>query len=150
MKSRGVCNTRRGLRIFGLVTKIDRRGVIRVFAAGSACAAGGTLAGQASSAPSVGIVDPSAPVLLGWAEVEACRSNSGDVYLRFDATHRGFVAVDARGLAIAAACQAAGRSVAAQVWGLDPAAAGGAGRFEGALLAVQLHDLPGAGPASRT
>ena len=126
------------------MSTIDRRGVLRVFAAGSACAAGGPLAAQSAPAPTSVVLDPTAPLLLGWADVEHCRSSSTEIYLRFDDTHRGFLAVDARGFAIAAACQAAGRPLAAQVWGHEAAAALGAGRFAGGVLAMQIHDLPGA------
>jgi hypothetical protein len=76
------------------------------------------------------------------AMVLHCRSWSRQVYLHVDASVRGFVAVTPEGFAIAAACQAAGRPVAVRYWGHDPRWSGGAGRFDGAVLALDPLDLP--------
>lgn len=85
----------------------------------------------------------SAPI-QGEATVGLCRSFDAQIYLQLGKRVRGFVAVDARGFAIAAACQAAGRKVAVQAWGYDADANGGLGRFDGAVLAIDARDLPGA------
>jgi len=86
-------------------------------------------------------VELSSGAVAASAEVLLCRSWDRSVYLHVDSAVRGFVAVDDATLAIAAACQAAGRRVAVIHWGHD-AAWGGAGRFEGAILALDAADLP--------
>ena len=81
-------------------------------------------------------------MVSGEAVVLSCRSWDGRVYLYLDESVRGFVAVNASGFAVAAACQAAGRPAAVSCWGHEPEWGGGVGRFEGALLAVDTGDLP--------
>lgn len=81
-----------------------------------------------------------------WARVSRVRSWDASVYVILDEQTRGFVALSPAAMAIAAACQAAGRTVAIRTWGYDPDGNGGAGRFEGAICAVDLADLPGVDP----
>ena len=76
-----------------------------------------------------------------FATVHLCRSWDQSVYLRVDARVRGFATVNAGALAIAAACQAAGRPVAVRYWGSEPEWMQ-VGRFAGVLLAVEASDLP--------
>jgi hypothetical protein len=83
------------------------------------------------------------------ADVLLCRSWDRSVFLRVDDRVQGLVALSESALAIAAACQASGRRVAVVYWGHEPDW-DGVGRFAGALLAVDVHDLPptiGASPA---
>jgi hypothetical protein len=143
------------------MSSLDRRDLMRIVAGGAAAtAAAPALAGtrEASTpAPLAADLAPermraaetlplglgSAPI-QGVATVGLCRSFDARIYLQIGKRLRGFVSVDARGFAIAAACQAAGRKVAVQAWGHDPDADGGLGRFDGALLAIDARDLPGA------
>lgn len=143
------------------MSSLDRRDLMRIVAGGAAAtAAAPALAGtrEASTpAPLAADLAPermraaetlplglgSAPI-AGVATVGLCRSFDTRIYLQIGKRLRGFVSVDARGFAIAAACQAAGRKVAVQAWGHDPDADGGLGRFDGALLAIDARDLPGA------
>jgi hypothetical protein len=74
------------------------------------------------------------------ARVLHCRSWDRHVYLYVNDRVRGFVPATAEGFAIAAACQAAAKPVAAEVWGFEPDW-GGVGRFEGAYLAVDAADI---------
>jgi hypothetical protein len=76
------------------------------------------------------------------AQVLSCRSWDGHVYLYINDRLRGFVPVNAQAFAIAVSCRASGRPVAARHWGHDPRWGGGVGRFEGALLSLDLADLP--------
>ncbi|HZE98853.1 MAG TPA: hypothetical protein VE981_17730 [Planctomycetota bacterium] len=75
------------------------------------------------------------------AHVLLCRSWDSTVYLYVSDRVKGFVTLSAQGLSIAAACQAAGRRVAVRYWGHEPLWAD-AGHFEGALLALDVRDLP--------
>lgn len=79
-----------------------------------------------------------------WAAVSHARSLGREVYLTLDGGRRGFVELGPEGFAIAVACQAAGRPVAVRCWGHEPAACMGAGRFLGAVVAVEAGDVPGA------
>lgn len=141
----------------------DRRDLMRFVAGGAAATAVASQRTTAShhapapaqggaAAPARGFASGNVPpvgianALHGEATVMLCRSFDTQVYLHFDAQRRGFVALDARGFAVAAACQAAGRKVAMLAWGHDPDACDGLGRFDGALLAVDALDLPGADP----
>jgi hypothetical protein len=142
------------------MSSLDRRDLMRFVAGGAAVtAAAPALASPrqvSEAAPLAADLAPeraratealplgsgSAPI-QGAATVGLCRSFDAQIYLQLGKRLRGFVAVDARGFAIAAACQAAGRKVAVQAWGHDPEANGGLGRFDGALLAIDAHDLPG-------
>ena len=85
--------------------------------------------------------------IMAMARVMQCRSWEGRIYLYVDSSTMGFVNVNERALAIAAAAQAADRPVAVKVWGHDPGWASGAGRFDGALVALELEDLPAEPPS---
>lgn len=82
------------------------------------------------------------------ATVMHCRSWSRQVYLHVSEQIHGFVTLTPEGFALTAACQAAGRPVATRYWGHEPHWNGGVGRFEGAVVAVDLRDLPGESPSS--
>jgi hypothetical protein len=124
-------------------------------AAASSPAAPGTPASAAAAQPApvpaaqdaadrqaarVAVPERNTPCL---ATVRHCRSFRREVYLHVSEQLRGFVVLTPEAFALAAACQAAGRPVAACWWGHDPLHDGGAGRFEGAVLALDLADLPG-------
>jgi hypothetical protein len=85
---------------------------------------------------------PRGDAVMALAEVHLCRSWDRSLYLYVDERVHGFVATTEEGFALACACQAAGRRVAALLWGCEPAW-GGVGRFAGAHLAVDLSDLRG-------
>ena len=87
------------------------------------------------------VIPESNPACL--AMVSHCRSWSREVYLQVNEQVRGFVTLTAEGFALAVACQAAGRAVAVRYWGHEPQFHDGAGRFDGAVVAVDLRDLPG-------
>ncbi len=89
-----------------------------------------------------GEVERRAGMVVGEATVLQCRSWDRLVYLYLNETVSGFVSVSVSGFAIAAACQAAGRPAAVLVWGHEPQWEDGVGRFEGAMLAMQVRDLP--------
>ncbi len=141
------------------MTQLNRRDVIRV-AAASAAVAGGVRATTADrSAPGVAPANlkrhaavanlrgcglPASlqglsPLVA--AEVGMCRSWSRDVLLMLRNGCTGLVALDAQGLALAAAAAAAKAPLYVRVWGHDPAAELGLGRFAGALLALDAVDL---------
>jgi hypothetical protein len=139
------------------MTELTRRNAILGLAAGAAAA--GTLGTSAAEArtPSIDAAVqaardaarrlgssterfPGGPVRE--AQVLLCRSWDRMIYLHVSEAVKGFVAVDERAFALAAACQAANRKVAVQYWGHAPEWAG-AGRFEGVLLAIDARDLPG-------
>lgn len=84
------------------------------------------------------MVPESNPVCL--AAVLHCRSWQRQAYLYISETVRGFVGLCPDGFAIAAACQAAGRRVAVRYFGHQPSAHRGAGRFAGAVLAIDPND----------
>ena len=88
-----------------------------------------------------GGVESNLPGPVRIAYVMHCRCWDGSIYLSIDPSTHGFVHVSDRAFAIAAACQAAGRPVAVKCWGHDPDWAGGVGRFEGAILAIDRRDL---------
>ena len=71
-----------------------------------------------------------------------CRSWDSTIYLFVDEHLKGFIPVNPHAFAIAAAAQAADRPLAVRYWGHDPHWCGGAGRFDGALLAFDRRDLP--------
>lgn len=148
------------------MSEVSRRSAVITLAAG---AVGVTAAGMtASGAPGVPRAGQALPPVPAWdlaavaeaarrfgPEVERrpgmrvgeamvlhCRSWDGHVYLYMDQSVRGFVAVNGPAFAIAAACQAAGRPAAVLVWGHEPQREDGVGRFEGAMLAMQVRDLP--------
>lgn len=83
-----------------------------------------------------------------WAWVSHLRSWDSSVYLTIDGETHGFVALSPAGLIIAAACHAANRPMAVRTWGYDAAWGEGAGRFDGALCALDLGDLPADGAVS--
>lgn len=139
------------------MTELTRRTAILGLAAGAAAA--GTIGGSAAEARPT----PADPVpqaardaarrlgasaerppagIVGEARVLLCRSWDNQVYLQVSDAVKGFVAVDDRAFAVAAACQAANRKVAVQYWG-HSAEWAGAGRFDGVLLAMDVRDLPG-------
>ena len=133
--------------------KLNRRDVLRS-AAGAAVVGSATLpqattgkpaprrpatTRRAAMAAAPAVPEANLPCL---AMVEQCRSWSREVYLVVDGDIRGYVEVGAEGMAIAAACQAQGRPAAVRYWGHEPQARRGLGAFAGALLALELHDLP--------
>lgn len=145
------------------MSDVSRRTAFLTLAAGAAGATGMSAAATESAAPAragslvpTRVLDEAAEVArrlgreverrpglsIGEATVLHCRSWDGHVYLYVNEQVRGFVALSAPGLAIAAACQAAERPVAVMHWGHDPRWGGGVGRFEGALLAMDARDLP--------
>ena len=146
------------------MTQLNRRDVFRVAAAGAATA-GAVRAATAGNSPSVpsnrslrrelaaaalrgglpGSLQGLSPVLP--VAVQACRSWSRDVLLTLPDGQTGFVALDATGLALAAAAQLGKEPLFARVWGHDVAAEQGLGRFAGALLAVDPIDLADLDPA---
>jgi hypothetical protein len=77
------------------------------------------------------------------AYVLHCRSWDSSVYLYVDEQLKGFVQLTAQGFSLAAAAQAGDRPLAIRYWGHNPRWCGGAGRFDGALLAFDPRDLPG-------
>lgn len=85
------------------------------------------------------VVPEGNPVCL--AAVLHCRSWQRQVYLYISESVRGFVGLGPEGFALAAACQAAGRHVAVRYFGHQPAAHRGAGRFAGAVVAIDPSDL---------
>lgn len=94
------------------------------------------VAGRLAITPTIG-----AGAVVGEAQILAIRSWSREVYLHLGDTCRGMVTLSETGLAIVAACKAAGRPVAACVWGHEPDFAG-VGRFGGAVVAMDVADLP--------
>ncbi len=76
-----------------------------------------------------------------WAHVLSIRSWSKEVYLVLDDGTKGLATTSDAGLAILSACHAADKPVAVCVWGHEPNFAG-IGRFAGALVAMDLADLP--------
>jgi hypothetical protein len=76
------------------------------------------------------------------AYVLHCRSWDKHVYLYLDENLKGFVEVDDRAFAIAAACEVASRPVAVKYWGYDPNWSDGSGRFDGVLMAMDERDFP--------
>jgi hypothetical protein len=142
------------------MSSLDRRDLMRFVAGGAAVTAAAPalasardgsaaaplaadLGSERARAAELLPLGTSAAPIQGEATVGLCRSFDAQIYLQLGKRVRGFVAVDARGFAIAAACQAAGRKVAVQAWGHDPEANGGLGRFDGAMLAIDARDLPG-------
>lgn len=73
--------------------------------------------------------------------VQGCRSWSRDVLLTLPDGQTGFVALEATGLALAAAAQLGKELLFARVWGHEADAEQGLGRFAGALLAADPIDL---------
>ncbi|MBK9386308.1 MAG: hypothetical protein IPN34_15965 [Planctomycetes bacterium] len=143
------------------MSSLDRRDLMRFVAGGAAVTAAVPALATASEVSAAAPLAPdlasertrtaerlpigaAAAPIRGEATVGLCRSFDAQIYLQLGKRVRGFVAVEARGFAIAAACQAAGRKVAVQAWGHDPDANGGLGHFDGAVLAIDACDLPGA------
>ncbi|MBL8752717.1 MAG: hypothetical protein JNK15_05400 [Planctomycetes bacterium] len=139
------------------MSELNRRDIIRAAAAGAALA-GGAAATTAGRSPAELRRERRAAAVratvrralpgegLGLSPVEPatvamCRSFDGQVLLEFTDGRCGLVALDARGFTVAAAAQAAGRTVQVRWWGHEPAAEGGLGRFAGALLALDADDL---------
>lgn len=140
------------------MTELTRRTAILGLAAGAAAA--GTIGTPGAEARTVAPTDAAAQAArdaarrlgasaerppagtVGEARVLLCRSWDNQVYLQVSDAVKGFVAVDDRAFAVAAACQAANRKVAVQYWG-HSAEWAGAGRFDGVLLAMDVRDLPG-------
>jgi hypothetical protein len=79
------------------------------------------------------------PVLA--ATVAMSRSFAVEVWLEAADGCAGFVTLEPRGLALAAAAQASGRPLWIRYWGYAPEAAGGRGQFAGAWLALDAGDL---------
>jgi len=146
------------------MTQLNRRDVFRVAAAGAATAGAvrAATAGTTSPAPSTrslrrelaaaalrgglpGSLMGLSPVLP--VAVQGCRSWSRDVLLTLPDGQTGLVALDATGLALAAAAQLAKAPLFARVWGHEAAAEQGLGRFAGALLAAEAIDLADLDPA---
>lgn len=138
------------------MTQQNRRELIRSLAAGAALTTGASalassrpadrLAERSASPAQRPLLAPAGGAMPGMvtttAEVLLCRSWDSRIYLLVDDASGGFASVDPRGLAIAAACQAAGRRVAVGYWGHDAAAEGGLGTFAAVHLAVDPRDLP--------
>ncbi len=144
------------------MTEVTRRHALMAAAAAGAAAATGlialpmTEARGASEQPSGAALEAARdaarrvappPERLGGTEVHEahvllCRSWDRQVYLYVNERLKGFAPATDEGFAIAAACQATGRRAAVKLWGHAPEWAG-AGRFEGALLALDRADLPG-------
>ena len=134
------------------MTQPNRRELIRSLAAGAALTTGAGALGagraeqrsaDASHRLAVAPAEGTMPGMVATtAEVLLCRSWDSRIYLLVDEAFGGFASVDPRGLAIAAACQAAGRRVAVGYWGHEAAAAGGLGQFAAVHLAVDPRDLP--------
>ena len=137
------------------MSDVTRRDAFKVLATGAALATGASAMAAESEAASTArtlalarqlaaAVDaplpPGVPSHTALATVHLCRSWDQRVYLCIDERVHGFATVDAGGLALAAACQAARRPVAVRYWGHDPAWQQ-VGRFDGVLLAVDLSEL---------
>jgi len=75
------------------------------------------------------------------ATVAMCQSFDAEVWLEIVDGPAGFVALEPRGFMLAAAAQAAGRSLWVRYFGHDPDGAGGLGQFAGALVALDPSDL---------
>jgi hypothetical protein len=139
------------------MTDLSSRRAFVALAAGAAVAAGSTTgsAAPASDAPSEAEVQAAreaarrltpaperrADAVTAEARILLCRSWDSMVYLYVSEKVKGFVSVSPQAFALAAACQAADRRVAVRYWGHEREW-GGAGRFEGALFAVDVRDLP--------
>ena len=83
---------------------------------------------------------PSLPDMM--ASVAHCRSWDSSVLIQLQDGRQGLVQLNAQAFAIASAAQASGRSIAIRVWGHNDQLHEGVGRFEGALVAFDLDDLP--------
>jgi hypothetical protein len=77
------------------------------------------------------------------AVVGSCVSWDDRVLLTLADGRTGLVSLSASARSLAAAAHAAGTHLAVRVWGHDPRANEGVGGFEGALVALDLADLPG-------
>ena len=146
------------------MTQVTRREAVRAIAAGAAVAGAGWLTGTAVAnamptddaavgsdatiavARRSGVFGEPRAYVTARVRVGHCRSWDSSVYLLVDSSTHGFVRLSPQGFAIAAAAQAAGRSLAARCWGYEATADGGVGRFEGAHVAfdeLDFPDLPG-------
>ncbi len=146
------------------MTQLNRRDVFRVAAAGAATAGvvRAATAETALSVPSSRSLRRELAVaalrgglpgsLQGLSQalpvaVQGCRSWSRDVLLTLPDGQTGLVALDATGLALAAAAQLTRQPLYARVWGHEADAEQGLGRFAGALLAADAIDLADLDPA---
>jgi hypothetical protein len=129
------------------VNGVTRRDALRLAAAGAAVTVGATAA-LAQGRPGDSrdkLPPPPAPRDASTARlayVLHCRSWDKHVYLYLDENLKGFVEVDDRAFAIAAACEVASRPVAVKYWGYDPNWSDGSGRFDGVLMAMDERDFP--------
>jgi hypothetical protein len=80
--------------------------------------------------------------ITAWAHVGACVSWDDRVMMTLEDGRTGLVPVSDRARALVAGACAAGTRVAVRVWGHDARANGGVGGFAGALVALDLADLP--------
>jgi hypothetical protein len=137
------------------VSELNRRDMMRVAAAGAAGLGGAAAAGnlpvaarrshpvalraalQRAGCPAGG--DGLGPVCQ--AVVRGGRSWDSQVHLELADGRCGLWAPDARGYALAAAAQAAGRPVFVRCWGHEPHAEHGVGRFAGVVLALDACEL---------
>lgn len=144
------------------MTDLSSRRAFVALAAGAAVAAGSVpAAGAAAAAPdapsdaavqaareAAGAIAPAPERRPDAATAEArvllCRSWDSTVYLYVSERVKGFVSLTPAAFTIAAACQAADRRVAVRYWGHEREWAG-VGRFDGALLALDVRDLPADG-----
>ncbi len=137
------------------MSELNRRDMMRVAAVGAAGIGGATAAGsgavaarrshpaalraalQRAGCPAGG--DGLGPVCQ--AVVRGARSWDSQVHLELADGRSGLWAPDARGYALAAAAQAAGRTVFVRCWGHEPRAEHGVGRFAGVLLAFDACEF---------
>lgn len=142
------------------MTDLSSRRAFVALAAGAAVAAGSTpaVAAPASDAPSEAEIQAAREAarrlspgperrpdpVTAEARVLLCRSWDSTVYLYVSERVKGFVSLTPAAFAIAAACQAADRRVAVRFWGHEREWAD-VGRFDGALLAMDVRDLPADG-----
>lgn len=152
------------------MTNLSRRDAVKALAAGAAVTAAGSASAltpptrsqaqsRSDSASSHRLTDAthaaaravrraSAPAcgpgaISTWAAVGSCVSWDDRVLLTLADGRTGLVALSASGRALAAAAQAAGTRLAVRIWGYEPHAHEGVGGFAGALVALDLADLPG-------
>lgn len=152
--------------------EISRRDAVRVLVAGGAVGGLASVAVAGASTQSsigksvesvggaglprvsIGDVPQGGPdARTAWARVSRCVSWDRRVMFTLDDGSAGVVELDPQARMLAAACQAAGRPLAVRVWGHDPSW-GGVGKFESAIVAIDLADLvsstPGVGEFGHT
>jgi hypothetical protein len=150
------------------VNQLTRRHAVQALAAGAVFAAAPVSEARTSLPPARQIGPPERAVAASFraahltgcpvepheanpireAYVLHCRSWDSSVYLYVDEQLKGFVPVTPQGFALAAAAQASDRPLAIRYWGHNPRWCAGAGRFDGALLALDRRDLPQSGEAA--